>query len=161
MTIGQKLMAGCLAIGVSISLASVISVSPLASGLDAVGQFHAPVLQQLQHMHAESTDAIQESFAYVVSGEAIEKQEFLNWAKHFDAKAQRFWRTARFDAPEEATERTLFERIVVKQKTLVENANVMFEEYDSTGSVRQATFHAYEDTIDTFASVIRELVLTR
>ena len=74
MTIGQKLMAGCLAIGVSISLASVLSVSPLTAGLDALGQFHAPALQQLQHMHAESTDAIQESFAYVVSVEAIEMQ---------------------------------------------------------------------------------------
>ncbi len=158
MTIGQKLIAGCLAIGLSISLASVLSVSPLTAGLDAVGQFHAPALQQIQHMHAESKDAIQESFAYIVSGEAIEKQEFLTWAKRFDAEAQRFWRIARFDALEEATERTLFERIVVKQKTLVENANVMFEEYDIGGSVRQATFHAYEDTIDTFASVIRELV---
>ena len=124
MTVTQKLVIGFLAVGASIFGLSLLAVLPLQSGLQTVGQFHSPVLQKLQHMHAKITDAIQESFAYVMSGDVIEKQEFLERMAHFPVEAKTYRQITHFDAPGEERERALFEQIVSFQKTLVEHAQI-------------------------------------
>ncbi|MEE9146814.1 MAG: PAS domain S-box protein [Candidatus Tectomicrobia bacterium] len=158
MTVTQKLVIGFLAVGASIFGLSLLAVLPLQSGLQTVGQFHSPVLQKLQHMHAKITDAIQESFAYVMSGDVIEKQEFLERMAHFLVEAKTYRQIAHFDAPGEERERALFEQIVSFQKTLVEHAQIMFDEYERTATVRPATFQGYEETVDSLTTVLQELV---
>ncbi len=158
MTVAQKLVLGFLAVGVSIFGLSLVAVLPLQTGLQSVGQFHTPMLQKLQHIQVKITDAVRESFAYVIAGDVIEKQEFLERIGHIDAAFTDFRRTAQLGAPGEERERALFEQVVSLHKTLVEHAQIMFDEYERTSAVRPGTLQTYEKVVDALTTVLQELM---
>jgi len=105
-------------------------------------------LYSIQNNMQQTMAAVQESFAYIVSGQEIEKDEFLEWAGKLDVTAENFRRLDHLDSPEEEFEKGIFERIVSEQLNLVSAAKVMFNQSETKDSVSTKVFYEYEDIVD-------------
>jgi len=105
-------------------------------------------LYSIQNNMQQTMAAVEESFAYIVSGQEIEKDEFLEWADKLDGTAENFKRLDHLDSPEEEFKKGLFERIVTEQLNLVSAAKVMFNEYETKDSLSTKVFDEYEDIVD-------------
>jgi two-component system, NarL family, sensor histidine kinase UhpB len=158
MTIGKKLIVGFVSLGGILSLCALVAVTWIEREILPAAEFHGPALQQIQEIEASTKDAIHESYAYLVSGAVQEKEEFLKWAKAFDEEAKIFARLARLDKVEETQEKILFEKIGLLQKDVMEQATLLFEEYETKGSVGHERYVAYEDSINILISDIESLV---
>ena len=159
MRINRRIVLSFTALGAGVSMACFVALIPTRSRVTSAGDVHAPALHAIQGIEAGVRSAVEESFAYLVSGQEVGREEFQHWADGFDEQAERFAVMAHLDRPEEQQEAALFERIRQEQRRLVERASVMFSEYAATGSVRQTTFTAYEASIDSLASDIEEFVV--
>ncbi|GAG30829.1 unnamed protein product, partial [marine sediment metagenome] len=84
MKIGTRIVPAFALLVAAVSVASLIAVGSLESGVREVGQFHGPALRHIQAIEAHVKDAVEESLAYVVSGLESEKQGFIEWADGFD-----------------------------------------------------------------------------
>jgi len=158
MSIRTRIILSFLTLGLVIILASALAVVPIKSKLEKIGHFHTAALYSIQSIHSGLTEAVEESFAYVVSGETVEKDEFLRWAGNFPQNAQTFFDLARLDQPEEQRERALYDKIVSNHPVLVKRAQVMFAEYETIGSITPGTFEKYEETIDVLTHALGEFV---
>ena len=123
-----------------------------------VSDYRGPAFYELVEIQSRTTDAIQESFAYVVSGHAVEKEEFQTFMREFPAAAARFGKAARLDEPHKYTEWEKFVSIVELHQDLATCAEKMFAEFESDGKVTGETFEAYEETIDKLTQSMKELV---
>ena len=65
-------------------MACLLAPAPIRSRLVSAGDFHALALAEIQAIEAGVKGAVEESFAYVVSGAEAEKEEFQQWADGFD-----------------------------------------------------------------------------
>ncbi|MCH8314197.1 MAG: response regulator, partial [Nitrospinae bacterium] len=162
MKVGTRIIVSFVILGVFIIVASVLSVRPIETKLKEIGGFHSDALYSLQSLNSKLTEAVEESFAYVVSGDTNEKKEFLQWAEHFKQNAQKFFELAkqvlvRMDGPEEE-EKALYDKIVSGQSVLVKHAKTMFEEYEETGAVSSETFQQYEEAIDLVTNSLDKFV---
>ena len=119
--------------------------------------YHGDAIVAVANLRSESNDAIQESFAYAVSGEATEKQEFERWAQSFEAEAEAFRAVGKLDEPDEREDLAIFEATIALQTSLVHSARRMFEEYEKNGKVSLTTFQDYEAVVDEFSSRLGEL----
>jgi len=135
MKIGLKLILAFTAIGAVVMLAAFLAVVPLETGWKTVGQFHSAALFRIQSLEAGIKGVVEESFAYLVSGEMIEKKEFLEWTRGFEVEVEEFSRVAHIDRQGEEKERALLGSILTRQKELVERAKALFVEYETTGAV--------------------------
>lgn len=158
MTIKSKLLCIFMALGATLSLAALFAVLQIESGVQNVGEFHGPALQQIQAIEASAKGAVQESYAYLVSGDVRDKKEFLAWAKGFDVEAEKFSQLARLDDVEEKQEKVLFEKIRFWQGRLQEEATTLFQEFETKGAVERETSSAYEGALNALVSSIEVLV---
>ncbi len=158
MKIGLKLVLGFTAIGAVVTLAAFLAVAPLEKGWQSVGQFHSAALYRIQSLEAGIKGAVEESFAYLVLGEMIEKEEFLEWARVFEVEAEEFSRLAHVDRQGEEKKRALLGSLLARQKELVERAKALFVEYETTGFVPPASLVEYEHIGDELIPVVEELV---
>ena len=117
---------------------------------------HHDVVFQLVNMNLAIGNAIQESYAYVLSGDIIEKQEFLEWDKEFDEeieilrrKHERLEHEAEFDE--------LITQLEISKSYLIAISFKLFNEYELNGVVDSKTYIDYEDAIDSLIPKIREL----
>ena len=129
---------------------SLTSFVKSRNALAKMEDYHGSALLFLVDLRSRSNNAIQEAFAYVISGDVTEKQEFEEWARSFDQQAQRFQMLGRLDEADEAIDAATFQRVVASQKTLVQSAGQMFNDFEQTGEVSQPTFQEYEQWIDQF-----------
>lgn len=148
MRIGQKLMVGFVAVGIFVVLASIIAVIPIGKGIAELGEFHTPALYSIQVILTGTMEAVEESFAYVVSGQKSEKEDFRAWVEKFDLQVKEFGKIANIDKSGEEEEKALFETIVADHDDLVKKATVMFNEFEAKGSISHETFMEYENVID-------------
>ena len=123
-----------------------------------MGQFHSNALHQIQKIEGGTKGAIEEAFAYVVSGEEVEKNEFLTWAETFEAQAQQFESDANLQESEEETEKTIFSKIKATQQRLVEAVIPLFQEYEKRGTISTTTFHVFEEIVDELTTNVDLLV---
>ncbi len=79
MKTSQKISIGFTAIAIAITLFSIFTVSLIKNELKEVGDFHSPSLYLIQNLETKTTDAINDSFAYIVSGDPRNKEAFLAW----------------------------------------------------------------------------------
>ena len=112
----------------------------------------------IQHNMKQMMEAVEESFAYVVSGEKMEKEEFLEWAANATMRAKKFKKMAHLDNPGEESEKELYERIMSEQLNLVNSAKVMFNEFETSGSITNETFAEYEGNIDNLSIEFEKFV---
>lgn len=158
MNVGKRITSTFLVLGLIVILASVFAVQVIETHLKKIGGFHSEVLYSIQNIQSKLIEAVEESFAYAVSGDVQEKEEFLQWADRFDHDAREFFKLAHLDQPREEEEKKLFQEIVSVQPTLVKQAQAIFEDYEKTGSVSSTNFHRYEHSIDVITAALEHFV---
>lgn len=158
MRIGQRIILGFLGVGLIVTITAIITVNPIRIGLDELGEFHAPSLDSVQRLESMVLNAVEESFAYIVSGKIEEKEDFFTLLKNFDAQAEKHRSIYEIEHPGVEKERILLEAASLYKKALMEKAIVMFNEYETTGSVGHKTFEEYEGFIHKFNNNIVALV---
>ena len=124
-----QILISFLILGLIIIVSSVFGVFRIKNQLEEIGHFHTDALFAIQSLNSKFTEAVEESFAYAVSGEKAEKEEFLHWAENFQQEAQEFFGLAGLDRPGEEKERALYNKILSHQPILVEQAQVLFAEF--------------------------------
>ena len=112
MKVSTRIILSFVMLGVFIIIASYMGIRPIENQLKEIGTFHSTALYSIQSINSKLTGAVEESFAYVVSGDIHEKEEFLQWAEHFNQTAKEFHQLARLDRPGEEEEKALFEKVV-------------------------------------------------
>ncbi len=145
----QKLIfSGFLTLGFLVFTLSYVLVQPINKTLAEIGEFHNSALETIQIIKLDLSEAIEESFAYVVSGKTEERDEFFQWEENFSIQAENFVRITKLDELGEEKEKQLFDSIVSQQANLVTNAKDMFAEFEHSGSVSLKTFNIYESAVD-------------
>ena len=112
----------------------------------------------LHQIMGNTMQAVEESFAYVVSGDELEKHEFLRWSETRDVTAQQFRSVSHLDDPGEESEKALFERIMTGQQNLVASAKLMFSDFETRGSVSNKVFIDFEAAIDQVSVDLETLI---
>ena len=67
-----------------------MGVRPIQSEFKDIGRSHSAALFSIQSINSHLTGAVEESFAYVISGDVLEKEEFLQWAEDFKQNSKEF-----------------------------------------------------------------------
>jgi hypothetical protein len=70
-------------LGFFIITAIFLGVRPLENDLRVISGFHSESLYSIKPLNTKLNGAVKESFAYVVSGDTYEKEEFLKRKEHF------------------------------------------------------------------------------
>ena len=135
-----------------------MGVRPIQSEFKDIGRFHSAALFSIQSINSHLTGAVEESFAYVISGDAQEKEEFLQWADNFKQNSKEFYDLAKLERPGEEDAKALFDKIISGQSVLVKRAKTMFEEYEKTRTITNETFQQYEETIDLLTGILDKFV---
>jgi hypothetical protein len=79
MKAGVRINLSFVALGVFIITAIFLSVRPLEKDLRGISGFRSEELYSIQSLNTKLNGAVEESFAYVVSGDVQEKEKFLKW----------------------------------------------------------------------------------
>jgi PAS domain S-box-containing protein len=156
--ISKKILLCFLPIAILIGAAGVVSVILIESKAEELAGFHLEALHKIQSIDAGIKEAIEESLAYVVSGDVSEKEDFLKYARRFEHDATEFRKIARLDQPGEEKERKIFRSIVTQFNTLYQSATTMFNEFEKTGSVSYESFQVYEAAVDQLTDTVEHLV---
>ena len=112
-----------------------------------------PSVGRLVDLRSRTHGAVQECFAYVISGDEAEKRDFESWTANYEQISQSFLHQAALD---EAS-RAQFDRVLEHQRQIADSGNRMIAGYDQTGAVDPIDFHALEHDIDQFGQVISVL----
>jgi signal transduction histidine kinase/CheY-like chemotaxis protein len=163
MKVGTRITLGFVVLGIFIITAIFLSARPLENDLKGIGGFRSEGLYSIQLLNSKLNGAVEESFAYVVSGDTHEKEEFLKWAEHFKQNPKEFFPIAEQTIGElgdtrEKEERVLYEKITSGHIVLVKQAKIMFEEYEETGTVSNQVFQQYEESIDFITTALNKAV---
>jgi len=135
-----------------------MGIRPIENQLKEIGRFHSTALYSIQSINSNLTGAVEESFAYVISGDVLEKEEFLQWAEDFKQNSKEFYDLAKLNRPGEEDEKALFDKIISGQSVLVKHAKTMFEEYEKTRTITNETFQQYEEAIDLLTGILDKFV---
>ena len=132
MKIRTKLTLSFAAIGLAALAMSIFAERPIHAKLSALGNLHAPALLQIQRIDADLKGAVEESFAYVISGSEREKAEFLAWERSFSKDIEEFSKLLdrmELSQSQVRTEDGLLKAIIEGQGKLADAARKMFDEY--------------------------------
>jgi PAS domain S-box-containing protein len=143
-----KVLIGFLLLGLLIASISIFFANSTNERLVKIRLSHGEHLRMVQSLKSKTMEAIQESFAYVLSGDEIEKREYLDWQNNFAFNLKAHIDFVALHNMKAEGEKELTDKIISLQKRLSGNANKMFNEYEEKGSVSTETFHKYESNID-------------
>jgi hypothetical protein len=163
MKVGTRITISFVVLSILIITAIFLTIRPLENDLRDLGGFRSEGLHAIQSQNSKLNAAVEESFAYVVSGDTHEKEEFLNWAENFKQNANKLFPNDEQTINElgedrEEKERVLYDKIISRQIFLVKQAKIMFEEYEKTGTVSSLAFQQYEDSVDFISSALNRAV---
>lgn len=145
--------------GLTVLILGIITILAIQNIENAHKSKHLPntkILSEFQYTFFEVGNALQESYAYLLSGENAEKQEYLVWVnKTFNdinkVKISLIEDNKTTELAEEI--RNLEEKI--KESVII--ANMLFAEYEKNGSISSSSYHSYEESIDTFTPIIETI----
>lgn len=163
MQTGTRITLSFAVLSIFIITAIFLIIRPLENDLKEIGGFRSEGLHSIQSLHTKFNAAVEESFAYVVSGDTHEKEEFLQWEAHFKQNPKKFFPIAEdtIDAlgeDREEEERVLYEKIITEHIVLIKHAKTMFEEYEKTGAVSRQVFQQYEESVDFVTTALNKAV---
>ncbi len=158
MKISHKLILALLGVCLPLALASVVVTFFIHRQIRELGSFHTASLYVIQSIRSEAMGAVEESFAYIVSGDPKEKQLFFEWAGGFAGRMGDFERIAKPEPPNETVEREFKRKILSGQKSMVERAVAMFREQESRGKMSAAAFNGYEEAVNQLRADIDGLI---
>jgi signal transduction histidine kinase len=148
MNIETKVLAGFALLGILIASSAIFLAHSASERLTRIALVHGDALSMVQHMQSASMTAAEESFAYLLSGQEIEKREYLEWDDTFAAKLSKFVNFTSLNNMEAEGEKKLVTQLLVTQKKLSNAARAAFSEYEAKGSIALKTFNKYESLID-------------
>ena len=138
---------------------TVFSVTRIDQELDHAQGSHAASLNHLLALKEDFADSVQESFAYVVSGEIEEKQEAIAIQSGLAARLHEA-QHALAHGHAGGAEHTRYEGLEQQLPELQQAAAAMYAEYEATGGVSGGTFHAYEAKVDAIGTSLDQLIAT-
>jgi signal transduction histidine kinase len=157
MTIKNTILLCFIFLGLLICISSYLLTNPRGNAHKESGMFRLATLEQILTIKSDALEAFEESFAYFVSGETDEKDEFYQWEKGFPDQAADFVKIAKLNIQGEGEKKEIFDSIVSEQAAIVKIARQLFSEYEDSGSVRK-NFNEYESAIDSFTNNVHKLV---
>ena len=83
MKLGTRITLRFVVLGFFIITAIFLGVRPLENDLRLISGFHSESRYSIKPLNTKLNGAVKESFAYVVSGDTYEKEEFLKREEHF------------------------------------------------------------------------------
>ncbi|MBN1431825.1 MAG: hypothetical protein JW931_03540 [Methanomicrobiaceae archaeon] len=99
--------------------------------------------------HAKTMEAVQEAFAYIISGSEEEKDDFYSLMTQVDYLDSDFVRHAGMDKTVEGSDFSARHAAIVDARNkMVSSAESMFSEYEASGSVSYETAADFESAID-------------
>jgi len=158
MNIRTQLIGGFTAAGLIIFSVDIYMTTKIETTTIESMEFHGRSLQQVQSISAETFEAIQESLAYLISGDSAEKDEFQVWLNNFQIRTALFQQTAFTKHNDEALEKNLFTKLISQQKKLARQAEVLFTQKEMSQPLNQQLFTQYETIIDEFSSTFKTLI---
>ena len=117
------------------------------------------ILSRLQTTFFEIGNALQESYAYLLSGDVGEKEEYLQWAGSVSSNINQSYKE--LEGKIEYTE--IFDDIVLVQnhiKKSIQIAHSLFSEFEQNNYVNEHSLQIYEQEIDSMTPLI-ELINKR
>ena len=60
-----------------------MGIRPIENQLKEIGRFHSTALYSIQSINSNLTGTVEESFAYVISGDVLEKEKFFAMGRGF------------------------------------------------------------------------------
>ncbi|MBZ0156758.1 MAG: GAF domain-containing protein [Alphaproteobacteria bacterium] len=159
MKVRTKLIGALAAIAVSITLSGIFFVYGVEDRESKLGDFQTPALYLSQDMDRDMHEAVQESFAYIVSGDGERQEGFYESLLRFGRKIAEFRKMNLLNEPEkEQEERALLEKIEEKRALLESRAEVLFAEYGARGRVSRERYEEYESAVASLSSAMDRLV---
>jgi PAS domain S-box-containing protein len=159
MKTGNKVLLGFCFLGIVVVLISLFIARPINNSLVKLERVHGEALTIILEIQSKTMVAIQESFSYVVSGDEIEKIEFLEWDENFLDDFKQFTENAVLHSLETGGEKELTENIIHNQIELSKYAKIMFVEYEKQGVLSPNTFNKYELIIENINVSLGSLIM--
>lgn len=156
MKLSQKLSISFAVIATPITLFSILMIGSVRNELKEVGDFYSPNLYLIQNYATKTTEAVEQSFAYIASGDQSEKDAFLMWAKEIEASQQKFANVEVTSQKEES--RGFFQEFIPKQMKLIRKAKELFYEFESKEDVSNNLFDEYKTIINELTSNYRQAI---
>ena len=158
MKIYQKLLVAFAAVSLPIAVVSIVIVTQTRHEIANIGAFQNRPLYMAQALGLQALAAVEDSFAYVVSGQEREKAAFLKWAQDFRERMNEFERLNELEDPKAAIERGPQQEILLNQIAVVQNATLMFDEYESKGKISDSIFNHYELAVNQLQANFAKLI---
>lgn len=130
----------------------------IARGPSALGKFHTKDLFSAQELGIHSEEAMERSFAYVVSGRQIEKKNFEHHFNDFNSVLLAWPERDKDEKSAHIAEAKALKVISSAGQELKAEAEAMFNEFETTGKVDQKRFDLYDASITKLTESIEELV---
>ena len=137
------LVVGCAGIGFGLH-----SIYLVDNEIEVLGLGHVPALGLVIQIESATTGAVEEAYAYVVSGDPAEKGESQEWFRRLDTLAVEFVEQARLDHPGEAEEQAHFAESMALARVLEDRANEMFSEFERKNAVSTQTVERFESVVN-------------
>ncbi len=133
-------------------LAAFAASSTLGRELLLLHEFHETNLYTALRLQSLFNGAVEESFAYIVSGDEREREYFQEKLASFSELADRYAEQIREE------EARLLADIRSGEHALAGKAQAVLFEYRDAGRVTPETFRQYEDSVDAMAGTLEALV---
>ncbi len=146
MKISQEMSINFTVIATAITLFSIFTVSLIQNELKEVGDFHSASLYLIQNLETKTTEAIKDSFAYIVPGEPRNKEAFLAWVAKNNSVNEKFQKLEKLYRHKKEID--LLKSINLEQIALNERAKEVFIKFELKGYVSSYLFNKYENIVD-------------
>lgn len=113
---------------------------------------YGSVITEFANNVAKTNGAVQEGFAYLISGVVEEKEEFIRWSDSLASHPASFTQLAKRLPAQDVDIVARFSTIENLQKRMGDVAQKMFAEYETVGNVDLSTFEEFELLVDQFAT---------
>jgi PAS domain S-box-containing protein len=155
----QKTIFMCFTIlGLLIFLSSYFLTSTTSTTLINIEGFHNSSFEQIQTIKSDLLEAVEESFAYLVSGRTEERDEFFQWENNFQIQAENYSKVSKLNTSIEEIGKGLFDFIIIQQAFMVRSARKLFTAYEGKNSVNIKDFDEYESVIDSISKLLSKQV---
>ena len=119
---------------------------------------HEKAVMTLFAMHHDILECIEESFGYLLLGDAEEVEDFSKKLADFREKAREFSAAEYLSKPENAAKRSLFNDMIQSLDGMETAARKMFAGYKSQGAIPMDDVAAYEKTVDALTANYEKLL---
>ena len=149
---------GFLLVGVLAVAISAVLVQRISAEVDELQELHSPALELILEVRGFLSDGVQASLAYLVSGNADEKQDCLRRFEQASESLSSFAHVAQVDQPGEEHERAILGKIRPLRAELKQQASQLFQKREETGVIDAHEFGRYTDLIERALMATDELV---